>query len=211
MRLPPLYAIVDYETTERHGWDVPGLARAYLEGGARLIQLRAPAATGGDLLRWCEEIAAAAHSCGALLIVNNRADIAVLGGADGVHVGQTDLAPSAVRRLLPVPAVVGVSTHTRDQVDEVKPDRSTYLAVGPVFETGTKDTGYDGVGLPLVRYAATSRRCPVVAIGGVTLERAPTVIRSGASAVAVISDLLATGDPVRRVRDYVAALDSRPK
>ena len=211
MTLPPVYAIVDQETARRHGWEVPALARAYLEGGARLLQVRAPTATGAELLRWCEEIVADAHACQAQVIVNNRVDIAILAGADGVHVGQTDLDLSRVRRMLSVPAVVGLSTHTCDQVDGIAPDTATYAAVGPIYETRTKATGYDAVGGALVRYAARRLSCPLVAIGGITLERAPAVIDEGASAVAVISDLLVGNDPVRRVRDYVEALGSRPK
>ena len=207
MRVPPLYAIVDQRTAERYGWDVPTLARACLAGGARLIQVRAPAAGGAQMLNWCDEVIAAARSYDAQVIVNDRVDIACLAAADGVHIGQTDLGVSTVRRLLPAPAVVGVSTHTPDQVEQT-PDTASYVAVGPIYETATKETGCGVAGLSLVRYAATRQRLPVIAIGGMTLERAPAVIDAGASSVAVISDLLVGNDPERRVKDYVAALGS---
>ena len=208
MSVPALYAIVDQATTADHGWEVPALARAYVDGGARLLQLRAPQADAGQLLEWCDEILAYARPLGAQVIVNDRVDIARLAGADGVHVGQTDLDPADVREILPAPAVIGVSTHTTPQVDDVPAEVATYLAVGPVFATSTKDTGYDAVGLSLVRYAATTQTRPVVAIGGMTLEQAPAVLGAGAAAVAVISDLCGHGDPARRVADYIAVLGS---
>lgn len=152
-----------------------------------------------------------AHAAGAILIVNDRADIAKLAGADGVHVGQDDLEPGAVRRLLGESAIVGLSTHVADQVREAAQLPVDYVAVGPVFGTSTKDTGYRAVGAGLVADAVAMLRDagapkPIVAIGGITLDRAPDLIRAGAAAVAVISDLLATGDPEGRVRAYLKAL-----
>ncbi len=211
MILPRLCAIVDQRTAERHGWQPPALARACLEGGARWLQLRVADAGSGRMLAWCDEIVAAARRCGARVVVNDRADIALLADADGVHVGQTDLHPEAVRRVLPRAAIVGVSTHAVGEVDRLPRDGVTYVAVGPVYRTSTKQTGYARVGLELVRQAARVQRRPVVAIGGITLERAGAVTAAGASAVAVISDLLRGGDPARRVAAYVALLAAPPK
>ena len=210
MTLPRLCAIVDQRTAERHGWQPPALARACLEGGARWLQLRVADAASGEVLAWCDEIVASARRCGARVVVNDRADIALLAGADGVHVGQTDLRPDAVRRVLPRPAIVGVSTHTPGEVNGSRGDDATYVAVGPIFRTGTKETGYAPVGLGLVRYAAGAQGRPIVAIGGITPERARAVLAAGASAVAVISDLLRGGDPARRVAAYVALLEEAP-
>jgi len=141
------------------------------------------------------------------VIVNDRADLARLSGADGVHVGQDDLRPSAVRRLLGPNAIVGYSTHTIDQFEAAMLEAASYLAVGPVFGTNTKKTGYDAVGLERVSAAAArANGRPVVAIGGITLENAMSVIAAGASAVAVISDLLATNDPERKTRAYLQKL-----
>jgi thiamine-phosphate pyrophosphorylase len=130
-----------------------------------------------------------------------------MSGAAGVHLGQDDLSPAAARQLLGPRAIVGYSTHTIDQVDKAMLEPASYIAIGPVFGTTTKETGYDAVGLALV-YAASARAkgLPVVAIGGITLQRAPSVIAAGASAVAVISDLLITNDPQGRVRAYLQAL-----
>jgi thiamine-phosphate pyrophosphorylase len=128
-----------------------------------------------------------------------------MANAHGVHVGQSDLPAADVRRIAGPARWIGVSTHTPEQVDEAVQAPVAYVAVGPVFRTGTKDTGYDPRGLDLVRYAAGTG-VPVVAIGGITLERAADVLAAGASAVAVISDLLVTGDPEARAREYVGAL-----
>jgi thiamine-phosphate pyrophosphorylase len=150
-----------------------------------------------------------AHRAGALVVVNDRADIARLAGADGVHVGQEDLPPSAVRPIVGPGGVVGLSTHTPEQIDRAVLEPVDYIAVGPVFETGTKATGYAAVGLDRVRYAARQARArglPLVAIGGITLEMAPLVLDAGAQSVAVITDLLVGGDPASRVKQFVAAL-----
>lgn len=144
------------------------------------------------------------------MIVNDRADIAKLAGAGGVHLGQDDLQPAFARRLLGGDAIIGVSTHSVDQVREAAKMAVDYIAVGPIFSTSTKDTGYRATGAAFVSAAAAVLReheaKPIVAIGGITLERAPDVMRAGASSVAVISDLLSTGDPESRVREYLHAL-----
>ena len=130
-----------------------------------------------------------------------------MSGAAGVHVGQDDLPPAAARALLGPSAIVGWSTHTTAQIDAARLEPVTYVAVGPVFGTRTKDTGYAAVGPELVAAAAArSGGRPVVAIGGVTLATAPLAIEAGASCVAVISDLLAGGDPAARVRRFVEVL-----
>jgi len=162
------------------------------------------------LLEEASAIAALAHDAGATFIVNDRADIARLAGADGVHVGQDDLTPVAVRRIVGDRAIVGVSTHTVEQLDAaLREPVISYVAIGPVFGTPTKDTGYAALGLSRVRDAAaraTAAGVPLVAIGGITLDRAADVIGAGAASVAVIGDLLATGDPEGRVRDYLSRL-----
>ena len=143
---------------------------------------------------------------GALVIVNDRADVAALCGAAGVHLGQDDLPPAAVRSLLGPDATIGYSTHSAEQIAGAVSQPVSYVAVGPVFGTRTKDTGYQAVGLDLVSAAAAAGTHPVVAIGGITLDTAPAVLGAGATAVAVIGDLLSTGDPAGRVRDYLQTL-----
>lgn len=172
-----------------------------------MIQLRAKRLASGRFLEHAEELVRAARPCGASIVVNDRVDIALLAGAAGTHVGQDDLPPAAARRLLGPGATIGRSTHTIAQIEAAAEEPVDYIAVGPVFGTRTKDTGYDAVGLELVAEAARrSRGRPVVAIGGITLERAPEVIAAGASGVAVITDLLAGGDPRARVAAYLRNL-----
>jgi thiamine-phosphate pyrophosphorylase len=197
--------------TRRSGWTVSALADAYLAGGARFIQIRSKHAASGAFLGMCEDVVARAHKEGATVIVNDRADIAKLSSADGVHVGQEDLDPASVRRILGGAAIVGVSTHSVDQIRAASTMAVDYIAVGPIFGTQTKDTGYRDVGTAFVSEAAGVLRLagcatPIVAIGGMTLERAAGVIRAGAASVAVISDLLSTGNPEARVREYLRVL-----
>ena len=198
------------------GWPILELAAAYLRGGARFLQLRAKAMPGDTFLATASALVQLARRHGAHLIVNDRADIARLSGADGVHVGQDDLSPALVRAIVGGDAIVGLSTHTLDQVDLAVLEAVSYVAIGPVFGTATKSTGYEAVGLETVRSAAhctNARRLPLVAIGGITLENAARVLESGSASVAVISDLLATGDPEARVRAFVEELSrcQRPR
>jgi thiamine-phosphate pyrophosphorylase len=143
----------------------------------------------GEFLRLCDAVVARAEAYHATVIVNDRVDLAALSGAAGVHVGQEDLSVGDARRLLGEEAIIGYSTHTPEQIAAGVRTAATYLAVGPVFGSRTKDTGYDAVGLDLIREARRTTARPVVAIGGATM-------------VAVISDLLVGGDPTSRVRAY---------
>lgn len=181
------------------------MAAACLRGGARIIQLRHKTGGSAAFLDLARAIVAEARQAAGTVIVNDRADIARLSGADGVHVGQDDLDPEDARRVLGADRMVGISTHDRAQIDAALAGRVSYVAVGPVYGTATKQTGYSARGLDLVRYAA-GRGTPIVAIGGVTLDRARDLVDAGAAGLAVISDLLATDDPEGRVREYVEAL-----
>jgi thiamine-phosphate pyrophosphorylase len=208
--LPPLTAILDADVAARAGWALLDLAGAYLKGGARLLQIRAKGASGAAFLEAASAVVALAHREGAAVIVNDRADIARISGADGVHVGQDDLAPVSVRAIVGDEAIVGLSTHTPEELAAAcEAQVMTYVAIGPVFATSTKPTGLHAVGLDRVRAAAEvtrARGLPLVAIGGITLDRAASVLRAGAASVAVISDLLSTGEPEARVRAYVLRL-----
>jgi len=181
---------------------------AIVEGGATFIQLRDKDPSSGARLARADAAVAIAHRAGARLIVNDRADLARLCDADGVHVGQEDLPVAAVRDIVGPGAVVGISTHTEAQMAAALATSADYIAVGPIYGTLSKDTGYTARGLDLVRRAASSGR-PVVAIGGITLERAPEVIAAGAASVAVISDLLTGGDPAGRTRAFLDGLSER--
>jgi thiamine-phosphate pyrophosphorylase len=201
--LGPLHAIVDVDVARRAGWAPIDLARACLDGGAQLLQLRAKHLESGPFLTLCDGLVQAAAPYHASIIVNDRADLAALAKAAGVHVGQEDLAPAEARRLLGPAAIVGFSTHTVAQIEAAVREPISYLAVGPIFGTNTKDTGYSAVGLELVSAAVRlADGIPVVAIGGITLDTAPAVWGAGAAAVAVISDLVSSGDPAAQVARY---------
>jgi len=185
------------------------LACACLGGGAQVLQIRAKTASSRWLFDTVLAVVERARSANALVIVNDRPDIAWLTAAGGVHVGQDDLAPSLVRSVVGEASNVGLSTHTVDQVRHAVAEPVSYVAIGPVFGTVSKETGYEAIGLGTVREAAVvarAKKLPLVAIGGITLERAPAVVEAGADAVAVISDLLATGNPEARVKALLAAL-----
>jgi thiamine-phosphate pyrophosphorylase len=169
--------------------------------------LRAKHLASAAFLEHAESLVHAAGLYGASIIVNDRVDVALLAGAAGAHVGQEDLPPAAARRLLGPNAVIGYSTHTPVQIEAAVREPVTYIAIGPVFGTATKDTGCEPVGLERVTEAARiAAGRPVVAIGGITLGNAPSVIEAGASAIAIISDLLATGSPAVRVSEYLRIL-----
>lgn len=205
--LSGLHAIVDIRVASNAGWQPLDLARAFLDGGARLIQLRAKDLPSGAFLDLSDALVALAKEYKAQIIVNDRVDVARLARAGGVHVGQEDLPPAVAREQLGPSAIVGFSTHTVAQVEGALREPISYVAVGPVFGTATKDTGYSAVGLDLVSAAARlAGSVPIVAIGGVTLENARRTIDAGASAVAVISDLL-VGDPVERAKAFLRTLE----
>ena len=207
--LTPLCAIIDADAAARAGWPLLDLAAAYLRGGARFLQVRAKSMPGDAFLATAAAIVQLARRHGARVVINDRADIARLADADGVHVGQDDLSPGAIRAVVGTVSIVGLSTHTIEQVERAVGQPVSYLAIGPVFGTATKATGFDAIGLGRVRDAArraTARDLPLVAIGGITLDNAASVLEAGAASVAVISDLLATGDPEGRVRAYLERL-----
>lgn len=208
MTFPRLQAIVDVDVAIAAGWSPQSLSERYLRGGARWLQIRAKTLRSGPLLELCDEIVELAKPYGSTIIVNDRADLAKLSGAGGVHLGQEDLAPAYARTLLGDDALIGYSTHTNMQVAAARKEPLSYLAVGPVFDTESKETGQEAIGLEFVQRAAASigQIYPLVGIGGITLDRAPRVLEAGASAVAVITDLLVGSDPTARVQEYLSAI-----
>lgn len=206
MSCPSLYAVVDEDACARAGRAPLDVANAFLAAGVALLQVRGKGMGAGALLELARRIVQAGPH--ARVIVNDRPDVAVLSGAGGVHVGQDDLTPADARTVVGSSRWVGVSTHSVEQARRALDEPIDYLAVGPVFDTGSKDTGYAAVGRSLVEAVCTlaaPRGVPVVAIGGITLERAPGVLQAGASSVCVISDLL-RGDPAARARAFLDAL-----
>ena len=202
-RLPRLYAIVDPLDTGQHP---VALAEALLAGGARCLQLRWKPAPPRDVLKAARAIRLLAHAAGALFLVNDRPDLAVLAAADGVHLGQDDLPLAAARRVLGSGRVVGLSTHDPDQARRAADAGADYVAVGPVYATTSKTNALAPRGLDLVRAARAVVPCPLVAIGGIDATSAPDVIAAGADAVAMIGALVRAADPAAAVRDVLAGL-----
>jgi thiamine-phosphate pyrophosphorylase len=161
-------------------------ARLALEGGATAIQLRDKPAEGKELLETAKGLANLCRKHGALFIVNDRLDVALLSGADGVHFGQKDLPVEEARRLAPRPFVIGASAHTASEAQKAEKDGADYLGAGAVFETGSKG-GAKVIGLEGLRELTAAVSLPVVAIGGISLENLPTVMETGVIGVSVIS------------------------
>jgi thiamine-phosphate pyrophosphorylase len=205
--LPPspfAYPIVD--VARLGGRDVAAVVDVLARGGARLIQLRAKALTDRERLAMARAAMAAARASGARLVVNDRADIACLVGADGLHVGQDDLSPADARAVVGPGMLLGVSTHGLAQLEAAARERADYVAIGPVFPTRTKDNPDSVVGLEMVRRARAIVSRPLVAIGGITRANARQVVEAGADGVAVVSDLLDAPDLGRAFAELRAAL-----
>lgn len=204
--LPAFYPILDMDVASARRLDPLAVLDGWLDAGVRLVQLRAKSMAGQALLDLAEQCVQRTSAVGAVLIVNDRADVARLSGAAGVHLGQDDLPADAARHVLGTTAVVGWSTHNDTQLRAAADMPVDYVAIGPVFETGSKLRPDPVVGLEGVRRAAMlAGGRPLVAIGGVTLERAPAVLQAGASSVAVIGDVLQP-DAARRARAFLDVL-----
>lgn len=184
------------------------VARAFLSAGARWIQLRCKSMPSGAFLDLANHTLEHSRAAGAILIINDRADIAAISGADGLHIGQTDLTAGDSRLVIGPSPILGLSTHGPGQWEAAMREPVSYIAIGPVFGTGTKATGYSAVGLDVVARAAAAAAAgglPAVAIGGITIDNAVSVIDAGAASVAVISDLV-SGDPEARCRAFLRIL-----
>ena len=186
--VPRLYPIVDtasFSTTE----DLVLYAEQLLAAGCTLLQYRNKTGNARVMLKHARELKGHVGAT-ARLIMNDRADLALVAEFDGVHVGQDDLRPDSVRAIIGPDRWLGVSTHNPEQIEEADRTSADYLAIGPVFSTSSKDKPDPVVGLEGVRRARLLTRKPLVAIGGITRANAASVIEAGADSVAVISDLL---------------------
>jgi thiamine-phosphate pyrophosphorylase len=196
--LPRLYPILDAScfADDRALFH---FAEDLLAAGVILLQYRNKQGSARQMLSHARELRRIAGNR-VRLIMNDRADLCLAADFDGVHVGQDDLAPEAVRRIVGNRLWVGVSTHNPEQLREVGQADADYVAIGPVFVTSSKANPDPVVGLEGVRSARSITRKPLVAIGGITRANARSVIDAGADSVAVISDLV--GDPGRAVEEF---------
>ena len=195
--IPRLYAIAD----AAFGNPVV-LARELFNGGARLVQVRNKKAS---LREFFDQVATILELAPAdsRVLVNDRADVALLSGASGVHLGQKDLPPQRIREILSANQVLGFSTHSLKQALDAELLPVDYIAAGPVFPTSTKTDADPVIGLNGLREICSRASRPVVAIGGITMENARDVFACGAASVAVISDLLKSRDVARRTEEWL--------
>ena len=206
-QLSRLYPIVDEGLLEQRGVALARVAEDLKSAGAQLVQYRNKVGEPESVLRFAAIVWEVFAGTGCRLIMNDRADLAVLAGFGGVHVGQGDLSPEDARRVVGVERWVGVSTHNDEQVRVADGTTADYIAVGPVFATGTKVDAEPVIGLEGVRRARALTKKPVVGIGGITLANARSVIEAGADSVAVISGLFVEGETVEKVaRDFLEIL-----
>jgi thiamine-phosphate pyrophosphorylase len=203
LALPALYAIVDPLDTGRSPTD---LAAALLAGGARVLQLRLKTASSREVLEVARALRVPTRRAGALLLVNDRPDVARAAEADGVHLGQDDLPVPAARAVLAAGAIVGLSTHDVPQAQDGAAAGADYLGVGPVFATSTKPHASGARGLDLVAAVRAATTLPLVAIGGITPETAPAVRAAGADAVAMIGALVRAPNVAAAVRETLGRL-----
>ncbi len=182
------------------------VAEQALAGGADCLQLREKDLDDAELLRRAKKLADLCHRYSALFIMNDRPDIAVLAGADGVHVGQDDLPIAAIRRFLGLEAIIGMSTHTVDQALAAANEAPDYIAVGPMYPTSTKPQDHIA-GVETLRQIAARTKIPLVAIGGITPENAPEIITAGAQAVAVCQAVIAQPNPTAAVQAFRKSLE----
>jgi thiamine-phosphate pyrophosphorylase len=197
---PSLYPILDVPSVRS---SLAELAKELFAAGVQLAQVRHKAASGSELLACTRLVLEAASLFGARVIVNDRADVAALAGAGGVHLGQEDIDCRAARHLCGPQSWVGISTHSLDELRAADRTDADYVAFGPIFETKTKEKPQPVVGLELLRAARAITQKPLIAIGGITLELAAEVYRAGADSVAVAQDLLACEDPASRAARYL--------
>ncbi|HAI20555.1 MAG TPA: thiamine phosphate synthase [Clostridiales bacterium UBA8153] len=187
-----LYVVLDRELSRGRG--LSHVTELALAGGAGVIQLRGKTWSGLELYREAVALGPLVKSYGALLIINDRVDVALAVQADGVHVGQEDLPAEAVRRLLAPRGVLGVSVGSLEEA-RAAAKVADYVSVGPVFPTATKPDAGPSVGLDLLRHVAAAVGVPVLAIGGIHAGNVQGCVQAGAAGVAVVSAVVAADDP----------------
>jgi thiamine-phosphate pyrophosphorylase len=207
MTISRLYPIVDEGLLQLRGIALGRVAEDLKAAGVQLLQYRNKVGEPDSILRSAAVLWEVFDGTGCRLMMNDRADLAVLAGFGGVHVGQGDLSPEDARRVVGAERWVGVSTHNDEQVQIANETGADYIAVGPVFATGTKVDAEPVIGLEGVRRARALTKKPIVAIGGITRANARSVIDAGADSVAVISALFVEGETVEKVaRDFLEIL-----
>lgn len=199
-----LYAIID--TTYTAVTEAARTASMLIKGGATIIQLRAKGLLAAEMLEAALEIRRATSDGNAIFIVNDRIDIALMSGADGVHLGQDDI-PAKDAAVLLKGLIIGISTHNEAEAREAETNGASYISFGPIFPTRTKKDADTPKGLDRLSDIKACVRLPIVAIGGITEESAVDVLSAGADSVAMISELLTATD----IRGKTASVAKRIK
>ena len=203
--MPRLYVILDAGLMTG---SADQTAQQLIEAGVRALQYRSKTGPARETLEISRKLAELSAERGVAFFVNDRPDIACLCAAAGVHVGQTDLSVEETRKLVGAEKWIGVSTHNESQFRAAIGSSADYVAVGPVFATASKENPDPVVGTELIRRVRGLTTKPIVAIGGITVERAAEVIEAGADSVAVISDILRAGDPPARARQFLQVVQA---
>ena len=203
--LPRLYVILDAALLAIPETEC---AQRLVAAGVRLLQYRNKRASARELFASSKRLSALLIPQGVTFVVNDRADVAMAADASGVHVGQEDLGVEAARSVIGAGKLLGVSTHNLGQFKDAAATSADYVALGPIFSTSTKANPDPVVGIELIRQVRSLTDKPIVAIGGITLERAAEVIHAGADSVAIISDILLAPDAAQRARQYIELLEA---
>ena len=203
--LPRLYVILDAALLTVSEIEC---AQNLVAAGVRLMQYRNKRASAGQLFESSERLSSLLIPQGVTFILNDRADVAAAARASGVHVGQEDLGVEAARSVIGPGKLLGVSTHNVEQFKGATTTSADYIAIGPVFSTSSKANPDPVVGIEMIRQVRPLTDKPIVAIGGITLERATEVIHAGADSVAVISDVLLAPNPGQKARQYIEYLEA---
>lgn len=201
-----LYVIIDPSVAA--GRPLAGVAAQAIRGGADAIQLRDKQASARQLLDAARRLLAVTRPAGIPLIVNDRVDVALAAGADGVHLGQDDLPLAEARRILGPARLIGQSTHSLEQALTAERDGADYIGVGPIFPTPTKPS-YGSVGTALIRLVAGRVRVPAVCIGGIDSRTIHEALAAGAGAIAVVRAVCGADDPEAAARRLTEALGAR--
>ena len=202
-RLPRFYPILDLSV--RPGRSLKEMVRPLVEAGVTLIQLRAKQTTSREFFEQTKKLLSLVPP-EVSVIINDRADVALLSGAAGVHIGQGDLPPAVVRRLLGPEKIVGYSTHTPGQIRAADSEPVDYIAFGPIFSTSTKQDTEPVVGLEGLREARKLTGKPLAAIGGIQPKNVPQVIENGADSVSVISAWQDADNIPKRLEEFLSGL-----
>ncbi len=203
--MPRLYVILDAGLIRGPAQEI---AAQLIGAGVRMLQYRAKKVSARGMLETSTNLAETTRNGGATFFVNDRPDVAYLAGAHGVHVGQDDIGVEQARAVVGQDCWVGVSTHTVEQFEEAAASSADYIAIGPVFVTATKENPDPVVGTDLIQRLRLRTGKPIVAIGGIRLERAAELIEAGADSVAVISDILGSTDPAEQARKFIRRLEA---